>query len=100
MLIMTAIVSRKTPLDGRLEIPASLAERLASLETPLSVSIGDVDESAVVEEMPCTCGKAVSAGVHVHHFLASDLLKSLVPESNVSLAVDVDRGHVHIESEN
>ncbi len=99
MLVFTTMVSRKTPIDGRLEITASLAERLLSLNTPLSVSVGGADESVGVEEMPCMCTKASSTGQHVHHFLSSEALKSLVPETKVIVEVDVDLGQVRIESD-
>lgn len=99
MLIMRAVVSRKTPRDGRLEITSSLADRLLALQSPLMVSVGGAEEHAQVEEMPCTCSKASSTGQHVHHFLASELLKSLTPETNVRVEVDVDRAQVHIESD-
>ena len=99
MLTFTTRVSRKTPLDGRLEITESLADRLLSLEIPLSVSLGDSEESVGVEAMPCTCTKASLSGQHIHHFLVSEVLKSLAPETNVFVAVDVERGHVHIESD-
>ena len=99
MLTFTARVSRKTPLDGRLEITASLADRLLALETPLTVSLGGANETVHVEEMPCTCTKSASTGQHIHHFLTSDALKALAPETNVSLAVDVDRGHVLITTD-
>lgn len=99
MLIVTTIVSRKTPLDGKLEIPAALANRLVSLEAPLTLSVGGDEHGVTVVEMACTCAKGGQAGQHVHHFLASDILRGLAPESNVSVAVDVDRGHIQIDSE-
>jgi hypothetical protein len=99
MLIVRTVVSRKTPRDGRLEIPAALAERLLSLDAALTLSMGGDEHGVAVEEMPCTCAKAADGGVHVHHFLASDVLKSLTPASNVSVTVDVDRAHIEIDSE-
>jgi hypothetical protein len=99
MLIVRAIVSRKTPGDGRLEIPESLADRLSSIESPLTISVGDDEYDVAVEEMACTCSKAAQGSFHVHHFLTSDVLKGLTPETNVSVAVDVDRGHIQIDSE-
>ena len=98
MLILKTVVSRKTPRDGRLEITASLADRLLAVDEPLIVSVGGAEASGYVEEMPCTCSKAPSAGQHVHSFLTSEVLKGLTPEANVNVAVDVDRGMVHIES--
>ena len=99
MLIVRTVVSRKTPGDGRLEIPASLADRLLSADAPLTLALGGDEYDVAVEEMSCTCNKAVNAGLHVHHFLASDVLKGLTPEANVSVAVDVDRGYILIDSE-
>jgi hypothetical protein len=92
--MLKTVVSRKTPADGR---PESLADRLASLELPLLLSVGGIEEMGQVEKMPCTCGKVASVGTHVHHFLAGEILKSLPAEANVNLAVDVDRGQVDIE---
>ena len=99
MLMLKTVVSRKTPRDGRLEITPSLADRLLSLDEPLVVSVGGAEASAQVEEMPCTCNKAAATGQHVHSFLTSELLKVLAPETNVHIAVDVERGLVHIESD-
>jgi hypothetical protein len=99
MLIVKTVVSRKTPGDGRLEIPASLADRLHSMDVPLALIAGGDEHDVTVEEMQCTCAKAAQGGLHVHHFLASELLRTLVPESNVSVAVDVDRGTIQIDSD-
>jgi hypothetical protein len=99
MLHLKTVVSRKTPLDGRLEIPESLARRLSSNDVALTVSLQGADVPARVEEMACTCAKGGAAGNHIHHFLASDRLKSLQAGANVSLDVDVDRGMINIESD-
>ena len=99
MLIVRTVVSRKTPMDGRLEIPASLAGRLQALDLALTLSMGSDEHDVAVEDMPCNCSRALSGGSHVHHFLASEVLKHLAPETNVSVAVDVERGHIEIESE-
>jgi hypothetical protein len=99
MLLFQTIVSRKTPLDGRLEIPASLADRLAASGEPLSVEVLGEQEPVQLEEMSCTCAKASVGGTHVHNFLASEILKSLPAGANVSLAVDVDEGVIRIDLE-
>jgi hypothetical protein len=96
VLHVQVVVSRKTPLDGRLEIPESLAHRLITSDAPLVVSIPGAQEEVRVEEMPCTCAKG-AGGNHVHHFLAAEALKSLPVGANVNLAVDVDDGSVRIE---
>ena len=95
MLTFTTIVSRKTPLDGRLEIPASLADRLVSSGEPLSLSFLGAEESAVVEAMACTCSKA--GGNHEHHFIAAESLKGLAANSTVTLLVDLEAGRVEID---
>jgi hypothetical protein len=96
MLTFTTNVSRKTPLDGRLEIPASLADRLLSSGEPLSLSFQGAEEGANVEAMACTCSKG--GGSHEHHFLAAESLKALSPYSSVTLLVDLDAGRVEIDS--
>ena len=60
MLLFETVVSRKTPLDGRLEIPGSLADRLASTGEPLSVVVLGEEETVQLDEMACTCSKAGS----------------------------------------
>ena len=99
MLHLTTPVSRKTPLDGRLEIPESVAERLLESSQALTVDVQGVAEPVRVEAMPCTCAKASSGGRHVHHFLASESLKSLPAGANVTLAIDVDEGVIGIQLE-
>ena len=99
MVLFETVVSRKTPLDGRLEIPASLADRLSSTGEPLSIVVLGEQESVQLEEMSCTCAKAAAGGAHVHNFLSSEVLKSLPAGANVSLAVDVDEGVISIEVE-
>ena len=99
VLLLQTVVSRKTPLDGRLEIPGSLADRLASMGEPLSVVVLGEEEPVQVEEMSCTCAKAAEGGAHVHSFLSGEILKALPAGANVSLAVDVDEGVNSIEIE-
>jgi hypothetical protein len=96
VLHLLAIVSRKTPLDGRLEIPESLANRLSSTEGRVTVSLPGSEAPARVEEMACTCAKG-AGGNHCHYFLAADVLKSLPAGADVNLSVDVDEGLVRIE---
>jgi len=96
VLHLQTVVSRKTPLDGRLEIPESLAGRLESTGTGLIVSLFGEEAGARIEEMACTCAKGAGAN-HVHHFLAADALRSLPAGANVNLSVDVDQGLVRIE---
>lgn len=96
VLTFTTSVSRKTPLDGRLEIPASLADRLLSSGEPLALSFQGTEVAANVEAMACTCAKA--GGNHKHHFLAADVLRELAPDSSVTLLVDPESGRIEIDS--
>lgn len=95
MLTFTTTVSRKTPLDGKLEIPASLADRLASSGSALSLSIAGDDEPVSVEAMACTCAKGAGSN-HEHHFLVAESLRALAPESTVTLLVDFEEGRIEI----
>lgn len=99
MLTLKTSVSRKTPLDGRLEIPGSLADHLGMIEEPLTVQLYEGQDRAQVEEMACTCAKAAAGGSHVHYFLSSNILRALHGGSNVNIAVDVDRGLIRIDSD-
>jgi hypothetical protein len=96
VITLSATVSRKTPLDGRLEIPASLADRLLSSEQSLQLWVYGAEGSVQVEEMACTCSKAAGPN-HVHSFLASDILRALPPNANVTLTVDLDSGVIRID---
>ena len=97
MLTFTANVSRKTPLDGKLEIPSSVADRLLESGTPLSLVIAGGEDVASVEVMPCTCAKGAGSG-HRHHFVVAESLKSLSPDSHVTLLIDVEDGRIEIDS--
>lgn len=96
MLHFKTVVSRKTPFDGRLEIPEGLAQRLSSADVPLAVLLRGEETRVNLEAMACTCAKGAGSN-HVHRFLSSDLLKSLPAGASVDLAVDVDRGLIGIE---
>lgn len=96
VLHLQAVVSRKTPADGRLEIPESLADRLSASENPLVVSLPGSEFDVRVEAMACTCAKG-AGGNHRHYFLSAEALKALPPGANVNLVIDVDEGLVRIE---
>ncbi|HEY5544922.1 MAG TPA: hypothetical protein VIK50_02610 [Gemmatimonadaceae bacterium] len=98
MLHLKTVVSRKTPLDGRLEIPEGFAQRLSAGDVPLSVLLYGEETLVRVEEMACTCAKG-AGGNHVHRFLSCDVLKALPTGANVELTVDEDEGLIRIELE-
>lgn len=76
-------VSRKTPRDGKLEIPEAAFDRLTSAGPFLVAAQGQV-VPGTTEVMPCTCARAAGAG-HVHWFLVSDVLRGLAPEWQVAI---------------
>jgi hypothetical protein len=91
MLIEHRIVSRKTPLDGRLEISESTALHLEPLGATFWVRTVHGDGEARLYEMTCTCAKSDSTGQHVHHFVESDVLRALEPGASVRLELDSAR---------
>jgi hypothetical protein len=99
MLHFQTIVSRKTPFDGRLEIPESLSIRLADAESTLTVRLEGAESPVNLEVMACNCAKSTRTGQHEHHFLSAEILRALPPGMPVMLAVDVDSGQVRIEIE-
>jgi len=88
VLIEQCTVSRKTPLDGKLEISASAAERLGSLGDDFPVRTGTGEGRARLHAMSCTCAKSASTGQHVHHFVESDILRALEPGTDVRVELD------------
>lgn len=95
MLLELRTVSRKTPRDGKLEISAATAHRLAVLGAELAVQMGGVRGAGALISMPCTCAKSAD-GAHVHHFLQSELFRALAPEMPVQLHFDENEGAVHV----
>ncbi|MEP7066891.1 MAG: hypothetical protein ABI889_12715 [Gemmatimonadota bacterium] len=88
MLIEQRIVSRKTPLDGRLEISESTVAQLAPLGETFRVRTAQGEGEARLHAMACTCAKSGTTGQHVHHFVESDVLRALEPGASVRLELD------------
>ena len=88
-------VSRKTPLDGKLEISPSTASELAS-RNGLIVRMGGTATAAQVEEMICTCGKG-GGERHPHHFLVSPLFVELQAGNEVQLSLEETTGEVLVQ---
>jgi hypothetical protein len=96
MLLDERTVSRKTPLDGRLEISEPAADRLAALgDEFVLVSAGHSGRGRVTR-LACTCAKA-NAGGHVHHFLESSILMALDPGADVCVELDERASEVRVE---
>lgn len=91
MLIEQPTVSRKTPLDGRLEISESAVAKLVPLGDTFRVHTANGSGQARLHAMTCTCAKSASTGQHVHHFVESDVLRALEPGARVRLELDEAR---------
>lgn len=87
MLLETRQVSRKTPLDGKLEISAATASRLATLGAEFTLVGAGRTGTARLQAMACTCAKGASAS-HVHHFVESQVLRDLTPGSEVGVELE------------
>ena len=83
MLVERRTVSRKTALDGRLEITKIGAVRLGGLGDGFEVAIGDDYAPARLGTMECTCRGPERP--HVHYFLESTALKQLEAGQEVEL---------------
>jgi hypothetical protein len=88
MFIEQRTVSRKTPLDGKLEISAAAAAQLQVLGSSFALLIDGHNARARLVDLACTCSKGGSAGQHFHHFVESDALRSLEPGTDVRVEVD------------
>ena len=86
MLVERRPVSRKTPLDGRLEITRVGAARLGGIGDGFEVAIGDDHAPARLGTMECTCRGPERP--HVHYFLESPALKQLEPGRDVDLDLE------------
>ena len=98
MFIERRTVSRKTPLDGKLEISAATAAKLQTLGASFPLRTASGEGRARLHEMSCTCTKGAGSGKHLHHFVESDALRSLEVGTDVCVELDDDRpGALSIE---
>ncbi|HEX6532986.1 MAG TPA: hypothetical protein VF041_00230 [Gemmatimonadaceae bacterium] len=97
MFLEQRVVSRKTPLDGKLEISPATAGRIGALGETFSVACGGREGIARLHSMECTCAKGAGER-HVHHFVESPLLEALAPGREVRVEMDEHRGEVRIEA--
>ena len=89
-------VSRKTPLDGMLEVSPAAAARLATLGDEVPLATAGREASGRVRSLACTCAKG-AGGSHVHHFVESPALKALAPGTEVRVELDEERSAVRVE---
>jgi hypothetical protein len=96
MFLDQRAVSRKTPLDGMLEVSAAAAARLAALGDDFPLASGGREDSGRLRSLACTCAKG-AGGSHVHHFVESPALKALVPGTDVRVELDEQRSAVRVD---
>ena len=87
MLIDRRVVSRKTPVDGKLEISADAAVRLEPYGPEMPVRAAGHAGRARLTAMTCMCLKAGGAG-HTHHFLESPVFRTLAEGEEVVLRLE------------
>ena len=97
MLVERRPVSRKTPLDGKLEISPEAAARLAGLGADFPLATAGREGTGRLESLACSCAKRAAGGAHVHHFVASPLLRDLAPGTDVRVELDERQGRLRIE---
>jgi hypothetical protein len=85
-------VSRKTPLDGKLEISGAAASRLAEFGPSVPVEWNACLAPATLSTLTCSCGKR--DGPHDHHFLESSIFTTLPAGADVDLFLRAGTVHV------
>jgi len=95
MLLERRTVSRKTPLDGRLEITKRAAERFSELAGSFDVELAGNRVPGSLGTMECTCRGAENP--HVHYFIESPALKRLAAGDEVDLDLDAATRTVRVE---
>ena len=83
-----AVVGRKTPGDGKLEVSADLARQLGGDRAPVQVRLTSDEQDGTVEIMQCTCAKAGASGKHEHHFVQCDAFRALTIGTELVLRAD------------
>jgi hypothetical protein len=87
-MIESAIVGRKTPGDGKLEVSPALATMLGGGAWPVTVHIAGRAVPGSVQIMECTCAKAGMSGKHAHHFVQCDAFRDLPPGTALELTAE------------
>lgn len=95
MLLERRTVSRKTPLDGRLEITKRAAQRFADLDGAFDVELAGERVRGAIGTMDCTCRGADNP--HVHYFIESPAFKQLATGDEVDIDLDTATRTVRVE---
>ena len=96
MFLEQRIVSRKTPLDGKLEVSPAVAGRLDALGAEFPVAALGREGRGWLEALECSCAKAAE-GRHVHHFVVSPLLRGLAAGARVRVELDEAQGALRVD---
>ncbi|MBV6521535.1 MAG: hypothetical protein MNPFHGCM_01674 [Gemmatimonadaceae bacterium] len=96
-LLEIRAASRKTPIDGRLEVSDATAERLSRLGEHFPLIVGHALDGGTVQRMACTCNKSPAGGGHAHNFIVAEILKTMTPEDLYMIELDAD-GVVRVTS--
>ncbi|MGI9077555.1 MAG: hypothetical protein ACR2G6_09535 [Gemmatimonadaceae bacterium] len=94
MFLERRTVSRKTPVDGKLEISKTVALKLSSIDSALTLEWAGTRVPAALATMACTCRESDSP--HEHYFVENDLLKTLATGAEVDLNLDLVEGLLSI----
>lgn len=86
-----AIVGRKTPGDGKLEVSRALSDVLGGDGASIQVRLTSSEQDGTVEIMQCTCAKAGATGKHEHHFVQCDAFRALTIGTELVLRADDGR---------
>ena len=95
MLLERRTVSRKTPLDGRLEITKRAAQRFDDLAGTFVVELAGERARGSIGTMDCTCRGADNP--HVHYFIESPAFKQLAAGDEVDLDLEPTTRTVRVE---
>jgi len=95
MLLERRTVSRKTPLDGRLEITKRAAQRFDDLDGSFDVDLAGERARGTIGSMDCTCRGADNP--HVHFFIESPAFKQLAAGEDVDLDLDTTTRTVRVD---
>ena len=96
MLLEQCSVSRKTPLDGKLEVSADTATSLASLGAEFAVISAGRPGRGRLQALACSCAKGTTQQ-HIHHFVESPLFRELTPGVSVRVELDERTPAVRVE---
>jgi len=95
MLLERRTVSRKTPLDGRLEITKRAAQRFDDLDGAFDVELDGDRVRGTIGTMECTCRGVDNP--HVHYFIESPAFKQLAAGDEVDIDLDQTTRTVRVE---